>query len=144
MQELVSRIKSAWSKFDLASIEEIEPLYADDAVFIEPAGEIQGRERIFNHFRQSCDNLIDCRFEFDDTQEVIGENRACLVWTMHFRQQKLQSGKLLTASGITLFNYDNQITLHRDWFDLGEMVYENLPLMGVVVRLIKGRLQYQT
>jgi hypothetical protein len=32
------------------------------------------------------------------------------------------------------------VCLHRDYFDLGAMLYEQLPLLGAVVRTLKGRL----
>ncbi len=30
--------------------------------------------------------------------------------------------------------------LHKDYYDLGEMVYEHVPILGFIIRKIKGKL----
>ena len=142
MTDLVTKVKKAWSKFDLEALEALEPFYHPEVTFAEPAGVIQGRDKVFKHFRESCENLIDCRFVFDDDLEVRNHDRVCLVWSMQFRHRKLRGGKQITTSGISLLQFGNQIELHRDWFDLGQTVYENLPVIGSLIRLIKCRMQH--
>ena len=142
MTELIGEVKQAWVRFDLAALEVLEPIYSPTVTFIEPAGEIHGREQVFRHFRESCENLIDCRFVFDDQLEICNHDRACLVWSMQFRHRKLSGGKQITTSGISLLKFTDQIELHRDWFDLGQTVYEHVPLIGSIIRLIKGRMQH--
>lgn len=48
----------------------------------------------------------------------------------------------MTVEGATRLEFDEtgKVCLHRDYFDLGAMLYEQLPLLGAVVRTIKGRL----
>lgn len=140
MTDLISEIKTGWSQFDLEAVKKLEPLYSPSVTFIEPAGEIKGREAVFDHFRASCANLIECRFLFNESMEIRNENQACLVWDMTFRHRKLNGGKQIVSNGITLLQFDEQIRLHRDWFDLGQAVYENLPLMGSAVRFVKGKM----
>lgn len=141
MTDLISEIKTGWSQFDLEAVKKLEHLYSPSVTFIEPAGEIIGREAVFNHFRASCENLIECRFLFNESMEIRNANQACLVWDMTFRHRKLNGGKKIVSNGITLLQFDKQIRLHRDWFDLGQAIYENLPLMGSVVRFVKGKMQ---
>ena len=38
------------------------------------------------------------------------------------------------------FDEAGKVCQHRDYFDLGAMLYEQLPLLGPVVRTIKMRL----
>lgn len=140
MSELVSEVKHAWSSFDLNALDKLEPLYSPDVQFIDPAGEIRGREPLFQHFRASCSNLIECQFSFNDTLETCADDRALLVWSMNFRHKKLRGGHLITTSGSTLLRFREQIVFHRDWFDLGETVYEHVPLLGAMLRLIKAKM----
>ncbi|HGP4674712.1 TPA: nuclear transport factor 2 family protein, partial [Vibrio cholerae O1] len=35
---------------------------------------------------------------------------------------------------------EGKVTYHRDYFDMGEMLYEQLPVLGQVIRAIKRRL----
>lgn len=143
MTELIGEVKKAWSRFDLEALKVLEPIYAPGVTFIEPAGKIHGRDKVFSHFRESCENLIDCRFVFDDRLETVSHDRAYLVWSMQFRHRKLSGGRQITTSGISLLKFTDQIELHRDWFDLGQTVYEHVPIIGSVIRLIKGKMQHR-
>ena len=61
---------------------------------------------------------------------------------MTFRHKSLAGGKTILVSGTTFLrlNDDNKVYFHRDYFDLGEMLYEHLPLLGRLLTTIKGRL----
>lgn len=143
MTALIGEVKKAWSRFDLEALEILEPIYSPGVTFIEPAGKIQGRDQVFSHFRESCKNLIDCRFVFDDQLETVSHDRACLVWSMQFRHRKLSGGRQIITNGISLLEFTDQIKFHRDWFDLGQTVYEHVPIIGSVIRLIKGKMQHK-
>jgi len=140
MSLLLDQVKVAWGKFDLAALDKLEPLYHSDVRFIEPAGEIRGRDALFKHFRQSCHDLTHCRFEFDGSMEVIDSTQGFLVWEMTFKHKKLNQGNEIIVPGTTYLEFTDSITLHRDWFDLGVTVYENIPLLGRVIKSVKLRL----
>lgn len=144
MTDLLEELKLAWKQFDLDALERLEPLYHPDVVFIEPAGEIRGRDSLFRYFRASCSDLLECRFEFDPIMETRSSQngQGFLVWHMHFRHRRLARGKPISVAGTTLLKFDDQITCHRDWFDLGAAIYEHLPVLGTAVRAVKRRVQH--
>ena len=137
---LVDELKSAWQTFDLDSIARLEPLYHQEVVFTEPAGTLVGRDAVFAQFRATCENLNHCAFAFDDEMEIRSDGRSLLVWTMTFSHQRLAGGRELSVDGCTWIQHNDQIERHRDWFDLGETVYEHIPLLGAAVRAIKSRM----
>ena len=60
-------------------------------------------------------------------------------WTMNLKLK--QSDKLITVDGNTQLTVkDDIIVYHKDYYDLGEMVYEHIPLLGFFVKKIKKRL----
>jgi hypothetical protein len=61
---------------------------------------------------------------------------------MVMRHPRLRKGSPVTVEGLSRLEFDaeEKVKLHRDYFDLGEMLYENLPLIGMVVTSIKKRL----
>ena len=142
MSDLVTELKAAWSQFDSAALDRLENLYDPHVHFIDPAGEIRGRDALMAHLRHQCRELLECRFEFDELHETRGEGRACLVWNMILRHRKINGGRETVTRGISLLELDRTVTFHRDWFDLGEMVYEHVPLVGSVVGMIKSKLRY--
>jgi hypothetical protein len=46
----------------------------------------------------------------------------------------------IVVPGVTLLRFGDRITHQRDHFDAGALVYEHVPLLGALVRLVKRRL----
>ena len=59
---------------------------------------------------------------------------------MHFQHGKLKNGQPILVEGHSRLKFvDNKVICHRDYFDVGSMLYENVPVVGDLVRLIKNR-----
>ena len=85
-----------------------------------------------------CTGLPDQRH----TRQQQQGNEAWLSWVMIFAHPRIAGGRPVRVEGATRLQFDawGKVCLHRDYFDLGAMLYEQLPLLGPVVRAIKGRL----
>ncbi len=62
---------------------------------------------------------------------------------MHLSHKRLNGGKPITLDGnsvITLDPQTKQAIYHRDYFDLGEFIYEQVPVLGFVIRKLKAYL----
>ena len=59
---------------------------------------------------------------------------------MLLQHPKLNSGKIFSVPGVSIIRYEDKIYSHRDYFDLGAMLYEQLPLLGGLIRMIKRKL----
>ncbi len=118
----------------------LQNVYSSDIQFIDPAHEISGLDKLTEYFSALYQNVISIDFDFKDA--VQQHNSCYLQWDMTFRHKSLAGGKTILVSGTTFlrFNDDHKVYFHRDYFDLGEMLYENLPLLGRLVTTIKGRL----
>ena len=52
-----------------------------------------------------------------------------------------RSTNVITLDGTTQLKVeDEKIIYHKDYYDLGEMVYEHIPLLGSIIKMIKRRL----
>ena len=142
MTELIENVKQAWAHFDESSLVKFESVYSPEVKFIDPAGEINGRDALVSHLRSQCLNLIDCRFEFDTDLEILGRHQSMLAWTMIMRHKSIAGGRPTTTHGVSVLKHNTMVTLHRDFFDLGEMVYQHLPVVGGLVNLVRGKLRY--
>jgi hypothetical protein len=63
---------------------------------------------------------------------------------MRLKSENLKGGdevKLDGVSHITFAKDQDLVIFHRDYFDMGEFIYENIPLFGGVVKFIKARLK---
>jgi hypothetical protein len=61
---------------------------------------------------------------------------------MTLAHSKMNGGKPYIVPGITHLktNEEGQISYHRDYYDAGQMLYEQIPLIRNIIRLIKRRL----
>ena len=60
---------------------------------------------------------------------------------MTYVHQHLNSGEAITVQGHSLIMGDNdKVVYHRDYIDLGQMLYENVPVLGAIIRWLKRRI----
>lgn len=118
----------------------LESVYNSDITFIDPVHEINGLEHLRLYFSALYQNVESISFEFRDI--VQQNNSGYLQWDMTFRHKTLARGNPIVVTGTTFlqFNENGQVYYHRDYFDLGAMLYEHLPLLGRIVTTIKRRL----
>ena len=112
-------------------------LYADDIVFKDPVHELRGLVILEDYFTALCADLVECRFEYLD--QVVSDNSAYIKWIMHFRHPRL--GKdTIAVRGVSNLIWSDKIHFHEDFYDMGAMLYERLPVLGNVTRWLRLRL----
>ncbi|WP_417877094.1 nuclear transport factor 2 family protein [Vibrio sp.] len=117
----------------------LEEVYHPDVVFEDAAHRLEGRIALYRYFQSLYTNVIRCDFDIHEHQQV-GES-GFITWSMELLHPKLQNGSPITVNGASHLKFsDGQVIYHRDYFDLGEMLYENLPLLGAVVKMVKQRI----
>ena len=55
----------------------------------------------------------------------------------------LNNGEEVTLEGNSYikFNENNLVIYHRDYFDMGEFIYEHIPVLGWTLKKIKNKLR---
>ena len=141
---LMQQLVTLYERFDPALIDSLDQIYHTDVVFEDPVHRVQGLKELRDYFSRLVQGLDECRFEFTDILEQPGGegelNQAVLVWIMRYRHPKLRGGRLLTLEGSSHLKYGDRVVYHRDYFDVGAMLYEQLPLLGGIIHAIKRRL----
>lgn len=118
----------------------LKEIYSDDVQFIDPAHEINGLNQLTEYFSTLYKNVESIEFSFHD---VLQQSDSCyLQWVMSFCHKSLAGGEAILVPGATYLriNDDRKVYHHRDYFDLGTMLYEHLPLLGWLLIRIKRRL----
>lgn len=136
---LAERVKRAYQTLGKDNLAEVEMLYAEDVCFEDPTHGVQGREALLAYFARTFANLKGCHFMFHQT--VTNGTDIFLSWTMFLRHPRLRHGETIRVEGASYLKTRNgKIYYHRDYFDMGAMVYEHLPLLGRIIQRIKQRL----
>lgn len=121
------------------SVAQLPTLYDAQARFKDPFNEVQGLpeiERIFRHMYVALD-----RPHFVITGQLVDGAQAFLTWEFRFRFKRFDMRTLQTVRGGShiLFNEQGLVTLHRDYWDAAEELYEKLPWVGGLMRWLKKR-----
>ena len=121
------------------SVAQLHTLYDAQATFKDPFNEVQGLpaiERIFRHMYVALDQP-----HFVITGQLVDGAQAFLTWEFRFRFKRFDTATLQTVRGGShvVFNAQGRVTLHRDYWDAAEELYEKLPLVGSVMRWLKNR-----
>lgn len=122
------------------NVDRIGEIYTDDIHFIDPAHEIRGLDNLLNYFKHLYANVE--RIEFDFFDQISDSDSGYVRWTMRFSHPRLKGGADIVVPGSThlKFSADNKAHYHHDYFDLGTMLYQHLPILGSIIRTINRRL----
>ena len=137
--DLADALKRAYCSLATGNTAELAPLYSEDVYFEDPSHGIQGKAALIERFQHLYRKVDSCNFKFHQTLDTGGE--IFLAWTMILRQRGPKSGEVIRVEGASFLKVRNNcIYYHRDYFDLGASVYENVPMLGSIIKRIKQRL----
>ena len=134
----VARIVELFERLKPADIDRLDKFYAADARFKDPFNDVQGLAAIQSVFRHMYAALDEPRFVVRDI--IVQGDQCFLSWDFIFRFKRMRSG-LQTVRGGSQLQVDTigLITMHRDYWDAAEELYEKLPLLGSLMRWLKKR-----
>ncbi|NVO04489.1 MAG: nuclear transport factor 2 family protein, partial [Rhodoferax sp.] len=119
------------------SVGNVARYYASDARFKDPFNDVRGVAAIQQIFQHMFVQLEQPRFVV--TQTVVQGTQCFLTWEFRFGFTRFQRGQPQVILGAThlVFNAQGLVTLHRDYWDAAEELYEKLPLVGGLMRWLK-------
>lgn len=137
---LLARFSRFYTRLDESQLVDLPEIYHRDIRFVDPVGEHLGIQVLDSYFRHSLSNLNYCCFTVTDIQH--NEQQAYVSWHMTYAHPRLRRGSVLTLEGVSQLRFAEQrIVFQRDYYDMGAMLYEHIPLLGQAVLSIKKRLQ---
>lgn len=146
--ELVSRFKALYQNLAATQAACREPegspllsiydVYSRDIVFRDPVHKLDGLSNVIKYIESMYGNVRSCEFVYLD--EWVKDGSACIKWDMVFSHKRLAFGRKITVRGVSHIRFNERIELHEDVFDLGAMLYQNIPVLGGVIRWLNSRL----
>lgn len=137
------QIEKVFNELRADNIEILNDFYDKKALFIDPIGEHKGLDAVKDYYRGIYQGVEDIRFEFSEI--ISNENHHVAVWKMILVTPNLNSGKpvILHGNSVIKFNESGLVSYHRDYFDMGEFIYQHIPILGSLIKYIKNRLKGQ-
>ncbi len=131
---------TTFNRLDKTSLSLLDIIYHPDIRFVDPAHTLNGLPALREYFSSLYENVRSIRFAFDPP--IQSDSRAVVTWTLHMVHPRLAKGRPVAVEGCSCLTFasDGRVIRHRDYFDLGAMIYEHLPLVGSLIRTVKTRL----
>lgn len=137
--ELVDKLQAFYGDLNIDKLDDLDQLYHDDIVFTDPLQHVVGMDDFRAYLKHTMENVEYCHFTFDD--QCVGDTQGFMAWQMRYAHPKLANGIEIILPGVSYVTFeDGLIKEQRDYYDLGAMLYEHVPLVGYIIDKIKKRL----
>jgi hypothetical protein len=125
----------AWYAHPNASnLKEIHNLYSKDVFFKDPLIEVYTSDELEAYYARTFQRFSGLRFVVDN--KAIDANQAFITWVM----TATMMGRDVSVRGVSHYKIDPSTGLceyQRDYFDMSEEIYEQVPVLGFVVKGLK-------
>jgi ketosteroid isomerase-like protein len=136
------RVRHIFNALTVDHLDLLDGFYDAHVVFEDPLTHVEGLEALRRYYGGLYRHVESIRFEFEELVEqgdtVIG------LWVMHLQASGLRKGETIELPGVSHLRFDprtDRVVQHRDYFDMGAFVYEHIPVLGAMVRLVNRKLR---
>ncbi len=143
MSQQKQRIIETFNRFSGKNFDLLRDFYSRDVFFQDPVGQVSGLENLQAYYEHAYKNVQSIRFDFGQIDSDEAARTYYAPWTMTISLKGIQGGKPYCVEGLSKLQLDEKglVCYHRDYLDLGELIYERIPVLNFVLRLIKKMLK---
>jgi len=117
--------------------EVLEQIYTNEVEFIDPVKGINGLDELTSYFLSLYKSVNHCHFTINNY--IPHGDKHSIEWEMKLKHQRLAKNKEITLYGASFIRFqDKKVCYHRDYYDLGALIYERIPILGSAVRTVRN------
>jgi steroid delta-isomerase len=117
----------------------LRELFAPEARFKDPFNDVRGVERVQAVFAHMFAVTEAPRFEI--LEQTASGDTGFVRWRFRFAPRgRPQAQRTIEGVSRVVFAADGRVVEHVDYWDPVEGLYDGLPLLGPILRLLRGRL----
>lgn len=137
MSDRVDALVHFFETLTQQSLADLPRFYAADCRFKDPFNDVRGQHALEAIFSHMFDQLDAPRFIV--RERVVEMPRVLLTWDFEFRFRRWRPQLMQCIHGASLLTFDDAglVAVHRDYWDAAEELYEKLPAIGALLRLLK-------
>lgn len=137
---IIDQLTDVYRQLDESHLAILPAIYHAEVVFIDPISERRGVDALIHYYSQLLTKMNYCHLNINET--LIVGNEATLLWRMEYSHPACDDGEALELDGISHIKIaDQRIVYQHDYYDLGAMIYEHVPLLGNAIKALKNRLK---
>ncbi|MFA7624772.1 MAG: nuclear transport factor 2 family protein [Pusillimonas sp.] len=135
-----ARLAAFYEGLTPATLDQISQYYAADARFKDPFNDVTGVIAIRAIFQHMFDTLENPRFVVHGFTGDAAQS--FLTWTLYFHTRSGKQVRGWEIHGATHVQWDagGRVAVHRDYWDVAEELYEKIPVLGGLMRILKRRM----
>ena len=136
-----ARAVAFFKNYDKNHPELAAQFYDKDIEFEDPVHHVRGIKAMEKYYEGLYKNVETIRFEFSKT--ITDGDTSVLIWTMYLKTASLNGGKEFSLAGTSVITFggpEGKAIKHRDYFDMGEFIYERVPVLKSIIHAIKHKL----
>ncbi|KZN38566.1 hypothetical protein N480_13005 [Pseudoalteromonas luteoviolacea S2607] len=138
MEQHLINFVDIYNKLSDKNLNLLKNIYDEEIVFTDPLHEVKGLEALTKYFENMYANVNS--ISFDINEHFVIDNMGFLYWDMKFSHSRLNAKKTITVAGHSKLTFKGaKVVNHRDYFDVGALLYRNIPLLGNVIKTIEKR-----
>lgn len=137
----IERFRDLFSDFSPEPVRrKVRAAYSADVWFNDTLKTVRGADALESYLVSSAGSVESCTFEHADLSSHDGEYY--FRWRMHIRFKRFQKGKVNNSIGMShvRFDRDGKVVYQQDYWDSAAGLFEQVPVLGGVIRAIKRRL----
>lgn len=118
----------------------LDGLAAPDIHYHDPFVDARGLGNVRRLFARVFDDIEDPRYTF--THCACDGDTCFLRWHFTCRPRTIRRGLPWICDGVTELRFDaeGRVIAHVEHWDAGEQVYEKLPVLRAIIRVVKKRI----
>jgi hypothetical protein len=112
--------------------------FDDRSSFSDPFQSVQGTDAIVKVFADMYETLYEPRFV---VKEII-ENRlvAYMQWSFEYKRTPRSASDSFVGVSRVEFSPSGRVKSHVDYWDAAHNIYEKIPLLGSIIKIIKRKI----
>ena len=137
-EPVVQKFIDTYQTLNIKSLDSLANIYTSDIVFEDPLHQVSGLSSMESYFEQLYLNLNSSHFDVFD-RHIVGDH-AFIYWRMTFSHKRINKGEDIVVNGHSKLTFDgDKVCYHRDYFDLGELIYQHVPVLGGLIKHINRK-----
>jgi ketosteroid isomerase-like protein len=132
----LARLIAFFESIATDNVHQLAEVYASDVWFKDPFNEVRGIDEVMRIFVHMFTQVDGPRFVVTDS--VLQGDQAFLTWNFLFRMKRFsRDEQCIRGASHVRFAPDGRVMFHRDYWDAAEELYEKLPVLGGLMRVLK-------
>ena len=135
---LADRYARFWENLSADTLDGLADVMAPGVRFRDPFNDVSGIARVREVFAETYRRLRDVEVRVTDV--AAGQEACYLRWSFAYRIGRSRRRWQLDGMTEVQFDDDGRVTAHIDHWDAATQVYEKLPVIGGVLRLLRAKI----